>query len=52
MSATEKCDPKKHLPLLAAVCVRLVVKANVKITAKRIDYYVGITNRERLFGSN
>jgi len=25
---------------------------NVMVTAMRFDYYVGITNRERLFGSN
>jgi len=28
------------------------IQANVKVTAKRLDYYVEITNRERSFGSN
>jgi len=30
----------------------MVVKANVKVTVKTLDYYVGITNREQSFGSN
>ena len=34
------------------VGVSLVVQANVKVTAKRLDNYVDITNHERLFGSN
>jgi len=65
-SATEKCDPKPHLSLSVAICdrkyvnriprskigVSLVVQENVKVIAKRLNYYVGITNRERWFGSN
>jgi len=34
------------------VGVSLVVQANVKVTAKRLDYYVERANRERSFGSN
>ena len=30
----------------------LVAEINVKVTAKRLDYYVGITKSERSFGSN
>jgi len=65
-SATEKRNLKKHLSLSAAasdqnhanrisrlkVGVCMLVYANVKVTAKRLDYYVGIKKRERLFGSN
>ena len=64
-SATEKRNPKKHLSLLVAIDDRthanrisrpkigasLLVKANVNVTAKRLDYCVGITNCERSFGS-
>jgi len=32
--------------------VSLVVQANVKVTVKRLDYYIERTNRERSFGSN
>ena len=59
-SATEKRDQKKHLSLSVAICdrkhanrvprpkvgVSLVVSANVKVTAKRLDYHIGITNRK------
>jgi len=34
------------------VGVSLVVKANVKITAERLDYYIEIMNCKRSFGSN
>ena len=65
-SATEKRDPKTHLSFSVAICdrkhanriprpkvsVSLVIEANVKVTAKRLDYYIGITNREQSFGSN
>ena len=34
------------------VGVSMVVEPNVKVTVKRLDYYIGITNREGLFGSN
>ena len=30
------------------VGVSLVVEVNVKVTTKRLDYYIEITNRERL----
>ena len=33
------------------VGVSSIVQANVKVTAKRLDYYVEITNRERSFGT-
>jgi len=63
---TEKRDPQKYLTLSAVICdrkhangilrpkvdVSLAVQANVKVSAKRLDYYVGITNRKRSFGSN
>jgi len=39
-SATEKHDPRKHLS--SPNCV-----ANIKVTAKRLYYHVGITNHER-----
>jgi len=32
--------------------LKLVVKANVKVIAKRLDYYLEITNREQMFKSN
>jgi len=65
-STTEKRNPKKHLSLSVAICdrkhanriprpkagVSLLFYANVRVTAKRLDYYFGITNRERPFGSN
>jgi len=64
-SATEKRNPKNpsftfgRRPRLnqanriprPKVGVSLVVEANVKVTAKRLDYNVEITNRERSFGS-
>ena len=53
---------KKNLPPLVAICdqkhanriprLSVVVSANVKATAKRLDYYAEITNLERSFGSN
>jgi len=48
-SATEKRDLKKHL-LLSLATWRL--KAREQNSAKRLDYYVYIESRERLFGSN
>ena len=53
-SATKKRDPKRHLSLSAAICdrknanrilrpkvgVSLVVQPNVKVIAKRLDYYI------------
>ena len=56
-SATRKWDLKKHLSVSVAVCdrkhanriprpkvgVSLVVQANVKVVAKSLDYYAGIT---------
>jgi len=59
-SATERRDPKKHLSFSVGISdqkhanriprpkvgVSLVVQANVKVTAKRLDYFVEITNRE------
>jgi len=64
--AIERCNLKKHLLLLAEVCNRnqanrisrlkvgasIVVEANVKVTTKRLDCYIGIKNRERSFDSN
>ena len=61
-----KARLKKHFPLSVAVFdrkhvnripqpkvrVSVVVQATVKVTVKRRDYYVGITNCEQLFGSN
>ena len=62
-SATEKLDPKKHLSFSVATEAREQNSAtesrrqpssstNVKVTAKRLDYSVKRTNRERLLGSN
>jgi len=65
-SAAEKRDLKKYLFTFGRgprpkhanriprpkVGVSLVAQANVKITAKRLDYYDERTNRERLFSSN
>jgi len=65
-NATENRHPKKHLSLSVAICdrkhanriprpevgVSLVVKANVKATTKKLDYYVEVTNREWSFCSN
>jgi len=62
----QEAQPKKCPSLSVVVCdgkqinrilrlklgVSLVVQANVKVTADRQDYYIGITNREWLFGSN
>jgi len=60
LSVTEKCDLQSLLHLFAVcgrkhanrilrpkVGVSVVVKANVKVTTKRLAYYVGIVNRER-----
>ena len=56
-SMTEKRYPKKHISLSVAIHDRkhanrmprpkVVVKANVKVTTKRLDYYVEITNRQQ-----
>jgi len=53
---TKSLDLKKHIPVSVTVCNRSVsvvlVLANVKVTAKRLDHYFGITSCDRLFGSN
>jgi len=46
---TLDCDRKQENRILRP---KVVVQANVRVTAKRLDYYVEITNRERSFGSN
>jgi len=65
-SETEKRDSKSIFPFSVAICDRnhpngisrpevgviLVVWANVKVPAKRLDHYIEITNHEGLFGSN
>jgi len=57
-SATEKHNLKKHLSRTDAACDRkhvnrtlrpkvdisVVVYSNIKVTTKRLDYFVGITN--------
>jgi len=58
----EKRDLKKHFSLSVAVCGRnyanriprlrvgISVVAYANVTTRRLDYYVGITNREILVG--
>jgi len=54
-SATKRRGLKKHLSLSVAACdeitqtefhdIGMVVKANVKVTTKSFDYFVGLTNQ-------
>jgi len=64
-TSTKRRNSKKQLSLSVAICnrkhanrilrpkvgVSLVVQANIDVTAKRLDYYVGITNLEPSVGS-